>query len=216
MKECGDFLAQGVAELGIVVPGERQVALCRYYQELAKWSRKMNLVARGAMGQVLAHHFFDSLTLFPHLPKASFSLLDVGTGAGFPGLVLKTVRPDLILTMIEPRGKRVTFLCHIVRSLGLVGVEIVNQRLEHDQQHGLGRFDVITSRAFTNLAEFLPLVESYLAPAGQIICMKGPKAAEEVRAWQQQSRPTTLHLCASQPVNIPTLDKKHQLLIFSK
>ncbi len=212
---CRKFVAQGIADLGLAVDNAQQGDLCRYYQELEKWGRKMNLVAKGSMAEVLALHFLDSLTLLPHLPQEPFSLLDVGTGAGFPGLVLKAVRPDMALTMVEPRGKRVTFLRHVSRTLQLDGVEIIAKRLEADNQHGLGSFDVITSRAFTNLADFLPLVESYLAPSGEIICMKGPKAEEELAQWQQLTNQTSLQLIASHPVAIPTLDKHHQLVIFS-
>ncbi|MEN8140755.1 MAG: 16S rRNA (guanine(527)-N(7))-methyltransferase RsmG [Thermodesulfobacteriota bacterium] len=214
-EECLALMSQGAAELGLALKPERLAGLCRYYQELDRWRHKINLVATGSRRDLVARHFLDSLTLLPHLPPGSISLLDVGCGAGFPGLALKVARPEISLTLVEPRGKRVTFLRHVVRTLGLTGVTIVGERLTGPGQHGLGHFDLITSRAFTDLAGFLPLVEDYLAPSGRIIAMKGPKADEELRAWQQGQPDTSLALRERVTYEIPFLVRSHQLLIFS-
>ena len=104
---CIKFLEQGSKELGLTLSPRQLHDLCLYYQELAKWSKKMNLVAKASMEETLASHFLDSLTLLPHLPENNFRLLDVGTGAGFPGLVLKIVCPKMDLFLVEPRSKRV-------------------------------------------------------------------------------------------------------------
>ena len=216
-EACARFLASGAAELGLAVEGQVIDTLCRYFQELDKWGRKMNLVAPWTeMESLLAGHFLDSLSLLPHLPDGEFSLLDVGSGAGFPGLVLKVARPDMALTVVEPRGKRVSFLRHICRTLALADVEIIPARLEGPDQHGLTTFDIITCRAFMDVAHFLPLVESYLAPAGRIICMKGPRAVDELAVWQQLATPTKLRHRSTHSVPLPYLAKNYQLLVFAR
>ena len=216
-EKCQALLQQGLVEMGLGVGSEQVEGLCRYYGELVRWGGKMNLVALGEPQEILlARHFLDSLSLLPLLPAGPCALLDVGTGAGFPGLVLKVVRPDLQLSLVEPRGKRVTFLRHIIRTLQLQEVEVKNKRLEGPGQHGLHQFDLITSRAFTDLAHFLPLVEPYLADDGQVITMKGPKAEEELALWQQSNPSSTLVLSSQQTVTLPFLNKEHQLLTFRR
>jgi 16S rRNA (guanine527-N7)-methyltransferase len=143
----------------------------------------MNLVAKNtSVQQMVGNHFLDSLTLLPLLPEGAH-LLDVGSGAGFPGLACRAARPDLLLTMVEPRLKRVSFLRHIVRTLGLSGVEIVAGRIEDE---GLlpssSVFSHITSRAVSDIAGFLGMIERFSRPGLKVICMKGPKWREELAA----------------------------------
>ena len=130
--ECNEILEDGLGRLGLALDEAKVEALCVYFAELSKWNRKMNLVAHAAAQQVLEAHFLDSLTLLPFLRATDVQkkLLDVGSGAGFPGLVLKTVLPELEVTLIEPRQKRVSFLKHIIRTLGLKGVEVLAIRLD--------------------------------------------------------------------------------------
>jgi len=176
-------LVQGLATLGIVVREEGVVALERYHAELKRWGGKMNLIAKNTPDeQILENHFLDSLTLLPLLPDGSH-LLDIGTGAGFPGLVCKAADPSLRLTLVEPRQKRVSFLRHIVRTLGLKDVEIVVGRIEDE---GLlpsaSPCTHITSRAVSDIAGFLLMTERFFRPGLQLICMKGPKWQEELDA----------------------------------
>lgn len=216
---CLEFLEQGCGQLGIDLSPAQLNALCRYYQELAKWSKKMNLVAKAGMKEILASHFLDSLTLQPHLAENNFRLLDIGTGAGFPGLALKVVCPQMQLTLVEPRTKRVSFLRHIIRTLDLSDVRVVAERLEADNKEqlaGLGDFDVVTSRALANLEIFLPLVEAYCAEEGQVICMKGPKAQEEHQEWLTSHPQSCLELVATLQYILPETAQSRQLMIFEK
>lgn len=216
--DCLAFLQQGDRELGLdLTPGQR-ADLCRYYQELDRWSRKMNLVARAPMAEILTTHFLDSLTLLPHLPGQPFSFMDIGTGAGFPGLVLKVVCPGMALTLVEPREKRVAFLRHIIRTLGLQGVTIVAERLEAEPAmvERLGLFDLITSRAFAEMTGFLRLAAPYCRPGGLLICMKGQKVDEELLAWQADGRSDTLALVEKRPVHLPGKPLSRYLVLFRK
>jgi 16S rRNA (guanine(527)-N(7))-methyltransferase RsmG len=117
-------------------------------------------------------------------------LLDVGTGAGFPGLVLKAVLPELAVTLVEPRRKRVDFLRHIVRTLGLREVNIVEARLDEDGKTVLPQagYHLVTARALSEIAPFLALVAPYCLPGGRAICMKGSRWEEELNSWRQTEK----------------------------
>ncbi|MGW8157088.1 MAG: 16S rRNA (guanine(527)-N(7))-methyltransferase RsmG [Desulfoprunum sp.] len=178
-----DLLLRGAAALGLELDREAVAALALYHRELQRWSGKVNLIARNTPeAQVVESHFLDSLTLLPLLPPAA-RLLDIGTGAGFPGLACKAVRPDLLLTLVEPRLKRVSFLRHIVRTLGMNEVTIVADRIEDERQlPATTPFTNVTSRAVADIAGFLTMAGRFSQPGLKLVCMKGPKWREELAA----------------------------------
>ena len=168
-----DLLVRGAAQLGLAMDAAGVERLLVYLAELMKWSRRVNLIARDTPeAQVVETHFLDSLTLLPFLDGAGeVHLLDVGSGAGFPGLALACVRPDARFTLCEPRQKRVSFLRHVVRTLGLANVEVVAERVEAHLADWPGRFTHITSRAVAEPAAFLPLVRPLVTPATRVLLM---------------------------------------------
>lgn len=168
-----DLLVRGGAQLGLAMDVAGVERLLVYLAELMKWSRRVNLIARDTPeAQVVETHFLDSLTLLPFLDGAGeVHLLDVGSGAGFPGLALACVRPDARCTLCEPRQKRVSFLRHVVRTLGLANVEVVAERVEAHLADWPGRFTHITSRAVAEPAAFLPLVRPLVTPATRVLLM---------------------------------------------
>ena len=168
-----DLLVRGAAQLGLAMDAAGVERLLVYLAELMKWSRRVNLIARDTPEtQVVETHFLDSLTLLPFLDGAGeVHLLDVGSGAGFPGLALACVRPDARFTLCEPRQKRVSFLRHVVRTLGLANVEVVAERVEAHLADWPGRFTHITSRAVAEPAAFLPLVRPLVTPATRVLLM---------------------------------------------
>ena len=168
-----DLLVRGGAQLGLAMDAAGVERLLVYLAELMKWSRRVNLIARDTPeAQVVETHFLDSLTLLPFLDGAGgIHLLDVGSGAGFPGLALACVRPDARFTLCEPRQKRVSFLRHVVRTLGLANVEVVAERIEAHLADWPGRFTHITSRAVAEPAAFLPLVRPLVTPATRVLLM---------------------------------------------
>ena len=168
-----DLLVRGGAQLGLAMDAAGVERLLVYLAELMKWSRRVNLIARDTPEtQVVETHFLDSLTLLPFLDGAGeVHLLDVGSGAGFPGLALACVRPDARFTLCEPRQKQVSFLRHVVRTLGLANVEVVAERIEAHLADWPGRFTHITSRAVAEPAAFLPLVRPLVTPATRVLLM---------------------------------------------
>ena len=168
-----DLLVRGAAQLGLAVDTAGVERLLIYLAELMKWGRRVNLIARDTPeAQAVETHFLDSLTLLPFLDRAGeVHLLDVGSGAGFPGLALACVRPEARCTLCEPRQKRVSFLRHVIRTLGLVNVEVVAERVEAHLPDWPGRFTHITSRAVAEPAAFLPLVRPLVTPATRVLLM---------------------------------------------
>jgi len=184
-----NFLARGLAIMGLSLENQPEALsrLSRYFRELKKWNSRINLVARTLDDQqILEKHFLDSLSLISLLPAAGEvqeTILDVGTGAGFPGLVLKAACPGLSVTLVEPRKNRFFFLKHIVRVLRLTGVELFAIRLQEKgetKELSGRRFSFITSRAFTDTSKFIKLTAPYLANEGRIVLMKGPGAGNEL------------------------------------
>jgi len=174
------LLAEGARSLGIGLSAVAADRLAIYLAELMKWNRRVNLIARDTQEQqVIDTHFLDSLTLAPLLMEGdgAVHLLDVGSGAGFPGLVLACALPEARFTLVEPRQKRVSFLRHIVRTLGLNNAEVVADRIEPHAAAWRGRFTHLTSRAVAEPTAFLSLVRPLLTPATGVILMLALRAA---------------------------------------
>ena len=213
-----DQLASGLGLLGIALPPESQDQLARYFSELKKWSRKINLIAKSASDeQIIENHFLDSLTLLPLLAGEGSHLLDIGTGAGFPGLVCKAAWPELAVTLVEPRAKRVSFLGHIVRTLGLKNVTILSCRVEDEEMLPAAHpFTHITGRAVTEIGPFLKMVERFSPAAPRLILMKGPKWREELTAAAEIVDRSPFRLGEIKECVLPFSGAKRTLLLFDR
>jgi len=208
------FLENSCQSLGLEVKQKSLGQLSHYYRELEKWGRKINLVAMDETKNLLEKHFVDSLLLLSVLDKEKdLNLLDVGTGAGFPGLVLKIARPELELTMVEPREKRVSFLRHIVRTLKLEQVTIINKRLEEIPGHS--GWPMITSRALSDIKAFLEMAAPFTREKGKVICMKGPRAADEIKLWQEEPD-SPFKFLAMNKFLLPRSGAARNIVIFEK
>lgn len=210
------LITGGLAALGIdPLPPPSLARLWSYFTELIKWNRSINLVAKASDQEIIENHFIDSLTLLPEIHSGP--MLDVGSGAGFPGLVLKIARPELEITLAEPRQKRVSFLRHIIRTLGLTGISVTDQRLipgDSGFAETHGQFPAITCRALTEISLFLDMVTGISPPNGLIFCMKGPRANEELNEWMTHfpDSPFVLERCAT--FTLPISGAERNLVIF--
>lgn len=215
-----DILSEGGQRLGLALDEAAIARLGAYLGELEKWSRTFNLVAKAPEREILETHFLDSLTLLTLLPEpAGETLLDVGSGAGFPGLALKLARPELAVTLVEPRQKRVSFLRQVIRTLGIDGIRVLAERIEPGQTTLAGEpclFSLITSRAFTTIAPFLALAAPFSPPGGRVICMKGPKGAAEAAQWQAEQPESPYRLSETRAFTLPFSEAQRQLLVFVK
>ena len=170
-------LQEGLTGLGLTVPADTQDKLLAYLALVQKWNKVYNLTAVREPGKMLTHHLLDSLAVAPHVQDAN-TLLDVGSGAGLPGIPLAMALPQLQVTLLDSNQKRTTFLRQVKMQLALANVTVVCERVEKHQQKQ--RYSVVISRAFAGLREFVTMAGHLLAPGGQLIAMKGADPAAEI------------------------------------
>ena len=186
------LLSEGARRLGIELTAEQLAAFQTYYEELITWNEKFNLTAITDYDQVQIKHFLDSLTCLLAdegltrviCQQPGIRAIDVGAGAGFPGLPLKIVCPGLRLTLLEATGKKVDFLEHIVGRLGLAGVEVIKGRAEElgrDAAHR-ERYDLALARAVAALPVLVEYALPFCKPGGLFVAQKGGEGDAEARA----------------------------------
>lgn len=169
-------LAAGIAELGLVIQATQRKQLLTYISLLTKWNEVYNLTAIRDLREMLSHHLLDSLSIVPHVAGRQF--LDVGSGAGLPGIPVAIAQPDCKVTLLDSNRKKTAFLQQAVIELGLGNVTVCSARVE--AWHPDERFDVIASRAFSELAEFLASSRHLLAGQGVFAAMKGAYPRAEI------------------------------------
>lgn len=166
-----DVLVAGASTFGIKFNKDQVAAFISYYRELDRWNHKINLISAHDTREIAIKHFLDSLLYSQAVEqRTNAALLDVGSGAGFPGLPLKIIAPELHVTLLEPNEKKTSFLRHIVGTLDLHNVSVVSKSL-HDFSRGSthhGRFSYLTTRAVA-ADEILPLSAVLLNEQGRVI-----------------------------------------------
>lgn len=170
-------LQEGIRQLALNLDAGQVEKLLDYLALLHKWNGVYNLTAVRDPAQMVTQHLLDSLTALPAFEDAK-RVLDVGAGGGLPGMVLAIARPDVQVSMIDTVQKKTAFLTQVKAELGLGNVTVHSGRVE--QLVDTEQFDVITSRAFAELADFVSLSHHLLAPGGQFIAMKGVEPTEEI------------------------------------
>lgn len=177
-------IAPACAEFGIELTPKITARLNLYGSLLLEWNEKINLTAITDPNEVLYKHFYDCILFFKNadVPENA-RLIDVGTGAGFPGMVLKIVRPDIEVTLLDSLNKRLVFLNEVISGLGLDGIKTVHMRAEDAGKSKLLResFDISCARAVASLPVLLEYCLPLVKKGGSFIAMKGPSAAEEVK-----------------------------------
>jgi 16S rRNA (guanine527-N7)-methyltransferase len=166
---AGNALAQGMAELQLDLSADSRERLMKYVALLEKWNRVYNLTAVRGAQQIVSHHLLDSLAVAPHV--GARTLLDVGSGAGLPGIPLALALPRMRVTLLDANQKKAAFLRQAVIELALENVNVVCGRVETWQP--AERFEVVISRAFSDLRKFLALAGRLCAKDGLMAAMKG-------------------------------------------
>lgn len=174
-----DMLEMYAHDLGWMLSDEQNRLFEVFAQELKKWNRRLNLTAITKDSEIAIKHFMDSMHLAPYI-SADDNLLDIGSGAGFPVIPLKIVKPDTRMVSVDSVEKKVNFQRHIIRLLGLQGIEPLHIRAEELPKQFAGTFSFITSRAFRRLDHFAALASPLLAKGGRLVAMKGEDADDEI------------------------------------
>ncbi|WP_373741833.1 16S rRNA (guanine(527)-N(7))-methyltransferase RsmG [Neisseria sp.] len=169
-------LQDGLQEMGLTLPLPQQLLLLEYLALLKKWNSTYNLTALRDEGKMVSHHLLDSLTLLPYVENAK-TLIDVGSGGGMPGIPTAICRPDLQITLLDSNTKKTSFLQQAVIELGLANVTVASGRVEALHEN---KADVVTSRAFAELADFIGLSRHLLNDNGCWAAMKGVYPYEEL------------------------------------
>lgn len=154
-----------------------------YYEMLIDWNEKINLTAITEENDVAIKHFLDSLNAAKGMVKPGMKVIDVGTGAGFPGLPVKIANPKIELTLVDSLNKRINFLNEVISSLGLDGVNTVHSRAEDlgVNKDYREKYDMCVSRAVSNLTTLCELCLPFVKVGGYFVSLKGPKAEEEIK-----------------------------------
>ena len=206
--DLDDGLA-ALAAAGVALPQEARARLDAYLALLAKWNRTYNLTAIREPEQMITHHVLDALVVLPHLPAGErLRVLDVGSGGGVPGLPLAIARPQWMIVLVDSNHKKGAFLQQAAIELGLANVEVITARVEDYESPA--PFDVVISRAFSDLATFARSSARHLASEGRLYAMKGVYPDEEIAHL-----PPDIQMIAAPALRVPGLDAQRHLVVLA-
>jgi len=213
MQHIKDILVKGSEEIGVTLTPQALESYLFYMKELIKWNRRINLTALRGDREIAVNHFLDSLTVAPYLQGVK-KIMDIGTGAGFPGLPLKVLYPSIELLLMESSQKKIFFLRHIVRGLKLEGVEIIHGRAQQKEiiEKYARHLDLVFSRALADLPTFLELAIPYTKKGGCIVGMRGKRGEKELQDldWGRLG----LRLIATKKFTLPFIQTVRFLFLF--
>lgn len=202
-------LKQGSQKLGLNLTDDHLNLLLKYQDALVLWNKAYNLTAIRDPKEMLVKHLLDSLSILKDLPSGR--LLDIGTGGGMPGMIIALCQPERQCVLLDSNGKKIRFLKQFIADLKLANVIAVQTRVENeDSIHELGKFDVITSRAFASLTDFIHASQPYMHESSIIASMKGLVPQEEVEAFKNEFH------CEIVALNVPRLDEQRHLLLLKR
>ena len=208
MSSLEQKISEGAGTMALALSAETAGRCAQYLRLIEKWNRVHNLTAVRETEQMVVLHVLDSLSVLPHVSGAK-SLLDVGTGAGLPGIPLALALPALEVTLLDASHKKATFLRQAKAELALENVQVACERVE---QWRPGRtFDVVVSRAFADLAEFVEQAQHLVAPGGRLLAMKGVYPFEEIARV-----PASHRVAEVRELRVPALDAKRHLVFLEK
>ena len=174
-------LHQGIIDLDLKISPDQETALFDYLLLLEKWNKKFNLTAVRDINEMVSLHLLDSLSIVPYISASS--LLDVGTGAGLPGIPLAICFPDMQVTLVDSNGKKIRFCRQAIVELGLSNVQAIQARVEtlDSEEFNPHKINQVTSRAFTSLNNMVAWLDHLLSDETELLAMKGTLPQEEIQ-----------------------------------
>ncbi|STZ77442.1 16S rRNA (guanine(527)-N(7))-methyltransferase RsmG [Bergeriella denitrificans] len=200
-------LQAGIAEMGLDIDAACQTKLLDYVGLLQKWNKTYNLTALRDERLMVSHHLLDSLTLLPYIGSAR-TMLDVGSGGGQPGIPAAICRPDVAVTLLDANTKKTSFLQQAVIELGLSNVRVISGRVEALQNY---QAELITSRAFAELADFVNWTAHLLTDGGRWAAMKGVYPEAEISRLPDFAEVETVNA-----LHVPQLDAERHMVLLRK
>lgn len=198
--EASQRLQQGLVKMGLELSAESQTLLLVYLELMQKWNQAFNLTAISDLDQMVIRHLLDSLSILPFINASP--ILDVGTGAGLPGIPLALARPDFKFVLLDSNGKKTRFLTQVKIQLGIENIDIIQSRVE-DYRPGK-TFSIVTCRAFAALNTILERTQHLLTSDSRILAMKGKQELPELDAGFKQ--------VDSHPLQVAWLNEERQLI----
>ncbi|MCW9024242.1 MAG: 16S rRNA (guanine(527)-N(7))-methyltransferase RsmG [Gammaproteobacteria bacterium] len=198
------ILTQGLSQIGLEIEASAEQRLLDFIELLAKWNRSYNLTAVRKPEQMVTRHLLDSLVIEPYLQGEQ--VLDVGTGAGLPGIPLAIVCPERHFTLLDSNSKKTRFVTQAVAELGLTNVDVVQSRVESFQPQG--QFDTVIARAFATIGDFIAQSRHLLTRDGLFLVMKGVYPVTELDELGEEFVVEQTH-----KLDVPGLDAERHLII---
>ena len=189
----------------------------KYMQLLLKWNEKINLTAITDENEIILKHFVDSLTVLKYI-KENDKIIDVGTGAGFPGIPIAIMMPNVKITLLDSLNKRINFLNEVIKELDLKNVETIHSRSEDCGKDMLYRekYDISIARAVANLSTLSEYLLPFVKIGGKMICMKGSEIEEELKNAQYAIKVLGGKIIAKDEFTLPESDIKRNIIIVKK
>ncbi len=217
-KEFLEVFARAAREIGLSLSDSQLALFGEFRRELLLWNAKTNLVSLRGPLDLPIKHFADSLLAARFIEKPDGRLLDIGTGAGFPGIPLKIALEELSVSLLDSSRKKTSFLKHVIGRLRLERAEVIHGRIEQiaAEVRYMGAFDTVISRATFKLPELVASGAPFLAGGGTLIAMKGKGFEPELEEAQTVSEAFGLSLSGVHLLPLPTLGDKRIIIVFSK
>ena len=213
--EFNNSLIEKANSIGIEISQKQAEQFYKYMELLLEWNEKMNLTAITEPEEVILKHFIDSLTIIPYLKEAD-TVLDIGTGAGFPGIPLKILEENKKFTLLDSLNKRIIFLQTIINELELKNIQAIHGRAEEFVSKERETYNIVTSRAVARLNVLLEYMLPFVKIGGRCICMKSFEIEEELKEAKKAIEILGGEIEKIDEITLPSTDIKRKIVVIKK
>ena len=216
-NEFENIFQKYLESINIVLSGTQKEQFYNYMNLLIEWNKKINLTAIIEPEEIILKHFIDSLTVNKFIENES-NIIDIGTGAGFPGIPLKIIKPEIEIELIDSLNKRINFLNEVISNLSLKNIKAIHARVEEfaKNKKNRERYDIVTSRAVANLNVLVEYMLPLVKLRGKCICMKGPNIQEEIEKSKNAIKILGGEIESIEEFTLPQSDIKRTIIIIRK